>query len=253
MELAFREIGEGKPIIITHGVFGSGDNLFTVSKQIADAGHKVFLVDARNHGLSPHSHIHDYPSMAEDLWEFIQSKELENPTILGHSMGGKSVLQYTQKYSNFGKAIVVDIAPKAYTPHHEHIFKGLEAIPIHTLESRKQAEDIFSEYVVDLGERQFILKNIYRSPEGGFAWRINVEGIRSNRDKIIAEIPLTKQVDKPILFIKGELSPYIQEEDKSRIKEFYSQATFVTLHGANHWVHATKPADFVKVVLNFML
>ncbi|AWW00682.1 alpha/beta fold hydrolase [Arcticibacterium luteifluviistationis] len=252
MKLFFRKVGEGKPLIILHGFLGSSDNLFTISKQLAAAGFAVYLLDARNHGQSPSSSEHNYTLMAEDLAEFIKDENIVNPVILGHSMGGKTVLQYAQKYDNYEKLVIVDIAPKFYPTHHDKIIAGLNAIPINSLKSRKEAETIFSEYVSDPGERMFILKNIYRTDEG-FAWRINIPTLSKELENIGEEIVSTKQIDKPVLFLKGSESDYIKEGDFDVIKETYVNAELIEIEGANHWVHATKPKEFVEAVSNFAL
>ena len=247
----FRKIGEGKPLIILHGVFGSSDNLFTVAKYLAQNNLCVYLLDARNHGQSPDSIEHNYEVMAADLDEFITDKNLVNPIILGHSMGGKTVMTYGQNYDNFEKLIIVDIAPKYYKTHHEHILDGLKVIPIKTLASRKEAEGIFEKYVSNLGERQFILKNIYRTDDG-FAWRINIPVITNEIEQIGAQISDSKTIDKPVLFIRGLDSNYISDEDFENIQNTYTNAELVSIEGANHWVHATKPTKFIEAVLNFI-
>ncbi|WP_341228495.1 alpha/beta fold hydrolase [uncultured Arcticibacterium sp.] len=252
MKLFSRKVGEGKPLIILHGFLGSSDNLFTVSKYLATQGFSVFILDARNHGQSPSSSEHNYQVMADDLAEFIDAEGLENPVILGHSMGGKTVLQYAQKYDNYEKLIIVDIAPKFYPTHHEHIMEGLNAINIDTLKSRKEAEEIFSEYVSDPGERQFILKNIYRMDDG-FAWRINIPTLNSELENVGEEIESSKNIDKPVLFIKGSESSYIKDGDFELIQKTYTNAQLIVIDGANHWVHATKPKEFIEAVTEFAL
>ena len=251
MKLFSRVVGEGTPLVILHGVFGSGDNLYTASKQLAEQGFKVYLVDARNHGLSPHAEEHNYDVMAADLDELLNSEGLVNPIILGHSMGGKTVMQYAQSFDNYQKLIIVDIAPKFYPTHHQHILEGLNAIPIDSISSRKEAEEIFAQYVTDAGERQFILKNIYRTDEGGFHWRINVPVLSKEIYQVGAEIAGDKKITKPVLFIRGSESSYISDVDFEEIKQTYTDVQLVTIEGANHWVHAIKPAEFVDAVVKF--
>lgn len=252
MNIFHRTIGEGQPIVLLHGVFGSGDNLFTVSKLIAQEGYKFYLLDARNHGLSPHSPEHNYKAMAEDLAEWLAQEQLDKPVIIGHSMGGKTVMQFSQESDNYSKLVVIDIAPRAYQPHHSHILKGLRAINLSKIENRKDAENIFANYVSDFGERQFILKNLYRKEEGGFGWRINIEAIGNNIENISGEILLNKEITAPTLFLKGELSNYITDEDEGQIKQVFSNSQIVEIKGANHWVHATKPQEFVATILSFL-
>ena len=252
MKLHYRKIGAGKPLVVLHGVFGSSDNLYTAAKHIAEKGYEVFILDARNHGQSPRSDEFNYTVMASDLNEFILEQELHEPAIMGHSMGGKTVLQFSQHYDAFSKLIVVDISQRKYSPHHSHIIAGLNAINPSNVGSRGEAEEIFSKYVIDPGERQFLLKNLYRKDEGGFDWRINVPVLSQNMERVIEEIPLTKVVEKPFLLIRGGNSNYVQDNDFSVLKQFYPNCTFDTIEGANHWVHAIQPTLFVESVVQFL-
>ncbi len=252
MELFFRKIGEGKPVVFLHGVFGSSDNLFTVSKQIAEAGYAVYTLDARNHGQSPWSPDFNYEVMAEDLNTFLIQNNIENASIIGHSMGGKTLMQFSQNFTNYKNLVIVDIAPRFYPTHHQHIIQGLEAIDLHTLQSRKEAENIFGTYVEDLGERQFILKNLYRTENEGFAWRINIPVISENIYLIGEEIVLENTINAKTLVIRGSESSYVSDQDFSDFKMAYPNAQLATIDGANHWVHATRPAEFVKTIIDFL-
>lgn len=251
MELFFRKIGVGHPVIVLHGVFGSSDNLFTVSKKIAEAGFEVFMLDARNHGQSPRSNEFNYEVMAADVAEFIEKHQLVDPYVIGHSMGGKTAMYFAQTYENFGKIVVVDIAPRFYPTHHNHILAGLTAIPISTIQSRKEAEDIFSNYVSDFGEKQFILKNLYRKDDGSFDWRINVPVISDNIYLVGEEIEMGLKVNKPVLLIRGSESSYVSDDDFENFKAGFPESKMLTINGANHWVHASKPDEFVEAIVDF--
>ena len=252
MKLYFRKIGEGKPLVMLHGVFGSSDNLFTVSKSIAEQGFTVYTLDARNHGQSPRNKEFNYEVMASDLTEFLTDNNIENPVILGHSMGGKTVMQFAMHYNNFEKLIIVDIAPKHYPTHHNHIIEGLNAIDLTKIKSRNDATDIFKNYVSDFGEQQFLLKNLYRTNEGGFDWRVNIPVISKEIDQVGEELINIQIIEKPVLFMRGGDSPYIKDEDVPEIKSIFPNAEIQTIAGANHWIHATKPREFVESVVAFI-
>ncbi|HLO45442.1 MAG TPA: alpha/beta fold hydrolase [Leadbetterella sp.] len=251
MKLFSRKVGEGQPFVVLHGVFGSSDNLFTVCKKIAEARFEVHILDARNHGQSPRSEEFNYEVMANDLNEYLHENSLEEPIIMGHSMGGKTVMTFAQNYTNFSKIIVVDIAPRFYPTHHDHILAGLAAIDLSKISSRKEAEHIFSNYVSDFGEKQFILKNLYRTEEGGFDWRINIPVISKEIYQIGGEINLEKKVEKPTLLIRGSDSSYVTDADFEIFQASFTNAELATIDGANHWVHATKPTEFIECILAF--
>lgn len=252
MELHYRTMGEGQPIIILHGVFGTSDNWQTFAKQLSDS-YQIFLLDQRNHGLSPHSDTFDYHVMAEDLREFIERHELKNPVILGHSMGGKVAMFFAVSHPNlFEKMIVVDIAPRHYPVHHQKILEALGAVKIDQVSSRKEAEDQMKPYIADFGIRQFLLKNLKREDNDSFGWKLNLSVIRDNIERIGEAVDDSRPVDKPVLFVGGEKSDYIRDEDHALISKIFPQARIKTIPGAGHWVHAEQPKLLLEEVKGFL-
>ena len=254
MKLFYRQVGEnGSPIIILHGIFGSSDNWLTIGKILGET-HRVYMVDQRNHGQYPQSGDFDYNVMAEDLKEFIDDHKIENLMLIGHSMGGKTVMQFAMNYPDrFSKMIVVDIAPKFYPVHHSMILQGLASINLKTLKSRTEANDLLKRFEENEGVRQFLLKNLWRNPakNNEFDWRINVPVITKNIDIVGFELSNEKPVIKPALFIRGSESYYIQPEDERKIWELFPNYELITIEGAGHWVQADKPAAFIEIVTQF--
>ncbi len=259
MKLFFREIGEptAPPIVILHGIFGSSDNWLTVSKTIAAHGYRVFALDQRNHGQSPRSDEFGYQSMAADLHEFLLDHNLTDVVLVGHSMGGKTVMQYAMTYRHgpqppvLSKLVVVDIAPKFYPIHHAEILRGLNAIDLLKLTHRTEADHILSRYEPIPTVRQFLLKNLYRTDSETFAWRLNLPVIERELHGIGEELTDMHPVLTPTLFIRGSESPYILDEDLPGIRRLFPNMTLETIAGAGHWVQAEKPAEFVKLLLGF--
>lgn len=247
MKLFFRVVGEGQPIVILHGIFGSSDNWLTQAR-LMSAKYKVYTIDQRNHGLSPHDDAFDYPSMVNDLAEFIEQHNIDEPVVIGHSMGGKVAMNFALAHPDkLQKLIVVDIAPKAYDLEHYVIIDGLKSIPIDSLESRNEADEALSRFVPEPDVRQFLLKNLQRKPEGGFSWKINLPVIDKHLSKIGYDLEFPGTFDKPTLFIRGGRSKYIRDNDLDRIKQVFPKTTLETLD-TGHWVQAEKPKEFVELV-----
>lgn len=251
MKLNYKSLGSGPPLVILHGLFGSLDNWMTLAKVFAEK-HTVYLVDQRNHGLSPHDSEFNYTAMANDLGEFLDDHGLQDPILLGHSMGGKTVMKFgLDRPDRWKKIVVVDIAPRAYPVHHQKILAGLNAIPVSTISSRGEAEKRLSEYVADIGQRQFLLKNLKRTPDG-FAWKMNLPVIEREIEIIGEGFLDHSPVAGPVLFIRGANSDYINDSDIDSLTALFPDAGLVTIHGAGHWVHAEKPAELVKAVQDFI-
>jgi pimeloyl-ACP methyl ester carboxylesterase len=255
MKLFYRQTGEnGKPIIILHGLFGTSDNWLTIGKILGETN-RVYMLDQRNHGQSPWSYVFDYHAMAEDLKEFIDDHELENPMLIGHSMGGKTIMQFAMNYADsFSKMIVVDIAPKFYPVHHTMILQGLASIDLKTLKSRTEANELLKRFEENEGVRQFLLKNLWRNPakNNEFDWRINVPVITKNIDVVGFELSNEHAVNQPVLFIRGAESNYIQSEDERKIWDLFPDYELITIEGAGHWVQADKPREFLEIVQRFL-
>jgi len=251
MKLFFRELGQGQPFIILHGLMGSSDNWLTQAKMLASK-YRVYMVDQRNHGQSPHSDEFDYKVLANDLKDFIKEHKLEKPIVLGHSMGGKAAMNFAVLNSiMLERMIVVDIAPKDYPVHHDNIVEGLKAIPIDSLQSRNEADTILSDYVPEADVRQFLLKNLSRKPEGGFAWKINLPVIDKNLELIGEGMQYPGTFNGSTLFVRGGRSNYVKDEDRQPIKDLFPNSRLVTLD-TGHWVQAEKPQEFVEVVRDFL-
>lgn len=254
MELKYRAYGQGQPLIILHGLFGQSDNWNTLAKRFADNDFRVFTIDQRNHGLSPHSSVWDYQSMAEDLNEFIEVHQLHQPIIIGHSMGGKTVMFFELLFPHIAKQLViVDIAPKAYKPHHDAVLQALNAVDFNLITTRKEAEAVLNEYITDFGTKQFLLKNIYWKDDESkqMAWRFNLETITKEYNNISVEIP-DGTSDTDTLFIRGEKSNYILDSDIDLIKQHFSHYQLKTITNSGHWVHAEQPDAFLNCVMEFI-
>jgi pimeloyl-ACP methyl ester carboxylesterase len=253
MKLQFRKFGSGQPIIILHGLFGQSDNWNSLAKQFGDSGYSVYAVDQRNHGLSPHSDEWNYQVMSEDLKELIVSEQLDNVILLGHSMGGKTVMQFALNFPEFvDKLIVVDIAPKFYPLHHQLVLQALTAVDFNVVKTRREAEAILSQFITDFGTKQSLLKNIYWKEDGQLDWRFNLKVIADQIVNVGEATPTDHSCDVPTLFIRGEHSNYILNEDLTLIHDLFPRSMLETISGAGHWIHAEKPAAFFDCVLGFI-
>lgn len=252
MKLNHRILGEGKPLIILHGLFGSLDNWQSHAKRFAEY-YQVILVDERNHGHSPWSDEISYPLMAEDLLELIDDLGFDKVNLLGHSMGGKTVMEFSEKHRDrVEKLIVADIGFKQYPLHHQQIIAGMDAVSASERNSRSAAEAILAQFVPDNSNRQFIMKNLYWVDKTQLGWRFNLEALKANMNNILAEIQLEENWI-PTLFIRGEKSNYILDDDLPLMEEKYPDMQLFTIPNAGHWVHAEAPELFMNTVLEFLV
>ena len=267
MELYYREMGRGEPLIILHGLYGSSDNWLNIGKALSETYH-VYLVDQRNHGYSPHSDKHNYYVMRDDLMEFMQSQGLEKANFLGHSMGGKTALFFAVAYPDMvQRLMVVDIAPTPYQMltetnpqalNHLNIMNALYNLDINTISTLKEADRQLADTIPYQRVRQFLLKNLKRDKDGTFRWLLNISAIRNELPAILDGLDPENYKEKnavfsfPVLFIKGELSEYIQPEHMDAILKIFPNADIQTIAGAGHWVHAEKREEFLETANRFL-
>jgi len=267
MNLFFREEGQGPPLVIVHGLYGSSDNWLTVGKKLSSR-FKVYMIDQRNHGRSPNSPDHSYEALTSDLASFFDQRQIEKAIVMGHSMGGKTAMSFAADYpERIEKLIVVDIAPKDYFLLndesqyflHKNILEAMLNIDFNRMESRKDVENYLLERIDSAPIVQFLLKNVHRKKETHwFEWRLNVQVLYDNLDEIISGVNASWFDDRlpifnyPVLFIKGENSKYILPEDFQTIRQIYPSAVIRVIPDAGHWLHAEQPQLFLEVLEQFL-
>ncbi|MEI6816959.1 MAG: alpha/beta fold hydrolase [Bacteroidota bacterium] len=253
MKLFSRKFGDhSQSLVILHGVFGSSDNWQTIAKRLSD-NYSVYTLDARNHGQSPHDNALNFDGMAEDLIEFIDDNALLNPILIGHSMGGKTVMAFADKYPDEAKnMVVIDIGPKNYPIHHRQIIDALLSINFTILKTRKDVEMELGKTIPDFGTRQFLMKSLYWKNDTELDWRFNVQAIKDNINEIGIGQLHNHPYLKPTLFIKGDKSNYILEEDWDDILKLFPHAKLCTVKNAGHWVHADNPEGFMECLNDFL-
>lgn len=247
MKLNYKKQGSGQPIIILHGLFGMLDNWQSIANQLAE-NHEVWLVDQRNHGRSPHADEHTYTVMAADLHELITDHHIEKPLLVGHSMGGKTVMCFAQKYPDIARAlVVVDMGIREYPIHHDGIIDALHSLKVEEISSRNEADEQLAKHISSFGIRQFLLKNLHRKKEGGFEWKFNLPVLEAAMEDIVHALP-DGNVDTPALFIAGGASNYITAADVPEIMAQFTNAEVEVIPDAGHWVHAEKPEEVTKMI-----
>jgi pimeloyl-ACP methyl ester carboxylesterase len=191
--------------------------------------------------------------MAEDLRALTEELNLKNIILLGHSMGAKVAMTFAQQHPTIiKKLILVDMGIKEYPMHHQHILAGIKSLNLSEYASRGEAERVLEVHLENPGVRQFLLKNLYWKSKGELAWRMNVRVLEKNMGEILSAIP--KQVVlTTTIFIRGELSNYILDEDIPDIENVFPDSEFETILGAGHWVHAEAQEEFIQLVLGFCL
>ena len=267
MKLYYKKLGSGHPLIILHGLYGSGTNWLSIANKLSSLC-EVYLVDQRNHGQSPHADSHSYPLLMDDLVELVDDLGMKKVMLLGHSMGGKTAMYFaTQHPGRVSKLMVADISPLPYMRNdmeaqqiysHQQIISALLAIELKQQRSLGEIDDDLSHYLPDKRLRQFLLKNLYRQSGRPYRWRLNLEVLLHSLDNMVDglsfdEFSVQGFSQFPVLFLKGEQSAYIGPEDEVAIRSLFPGAEIAGIPDAGHWLHAEQPEMFVKLVKSFIV
>lgn len=232
-----------RPLLIAHGLFGSGRNWGVISKRLSNE-RQVIAVDMRNHGLSPRNDSHTYPEMAADLAEVIDGQW----DVLGHSMGGKAAMMLALHYpEKVGRLIVADIAPVAYTHEQNQNIAAMRRVDLATVENRNDAAEQLGD--LDDGLKAFFLQSLDLKDR---RWRLNLDALEANMPHVIGFPEVTGTYEGKTLFLSGANSDYVKPDYRTRIKDLFPNAHFAKIPGTGHWLHAEKPREFEQAVRTFL-
>ena len=242
----------GTPLLVFHGLFGMLDNWGSFGKEMGEL-FPVHLIDLRNHGKSFHSEEMTHDDLAHDISHYMEFHHIEKANLLGHSLGGKAVMQFAIKYPiKVQKLIVVDIAPKAYPPHHQGILKALESVDFEKITTRQEAEGVLQQYIPEKSVIQFLAKNLYWKDDKKLDWRFNLKTLSERYSEFVSNAIKFGVFSGETLFIAGAKSNYILPQDEFQIKQQFPNSSVVTVENAGHWVQAENPRDFNEAVKDFI-
>ncbi len=236
------------PLLIVPGLFGSARNWRAIAKRLSDE-REVISVDMRNHGESPRAPTQSYHDMAADLAEVIATHGAK-ADVLGHSMGGKAamVLALTRP-ELVHRLVVADIAPVAYTHTQSHLIAAMKALDPAAYDTRSAADRALAKDVHDPAVRAFLLQSLDLK---NHRWRLNLVVLERELPKIMGFPDVGSPFPRPALFLAGGASDYIRPQYRPRIKALFPAARFASIPGADHWLHAEKPREFVAAVRAFL-
>jgi pimeloyl-ACP methyl ester carboxylesterase len=236
------------PLVIAHGLFGSGRNWGVIARRLADT-RLVIAVDMRNHGASDWHDRHDYPALADDLAEVIADAG-GRADVVGHSMGGKAAMMLALRHGAAVRRLVVaDIAPVTYTHSQQPFIDAMRAVDLSRVTRRSEAEAQLAEHGVEPALQSFFTQSL---DVAGRRWRLNLDALAAQLPAIMGFPDIDAQWDGPALFLAGAASDYVRPEHRVLIRALFPRARFAKLPGAGHWLHADRPREFEAAVRAFL-
>jgi esterase len=258
MALYFQEFGEADgpsaPLVIVHGLFGSSVNWRAMARKLAE-NRKVYTVDMRNHGKSPHMDIMSYEAMAMDLVRFMDSAGLKQADIVGHSMGGKAAMVAALLYPEHVKSMaILDIAPVTYTHSYTEMLNAMLAIDMEKCSSRSEVEEKLKKGIPDDSTRLFIMQNVVAGDDG-LAWRLNLPVLIEYMDDIIgfpAELVEARRYEGNVAMIYGKNSDYVKASAGPVVRDYFPNSEFISVDEAGHWIQVDQPEVLLELLQNHL-
>lgn len=243
--LEYQSFGEGDPLLIVHGLYGSGRNWGVIAKRLADE-RRVVTVDMRNHGASPWFDTHSYRELAQDLAEVLD--DIGQADVLGHSMGGKASMTLALEYPNIVNSLTVaDIAPVGYSHTQMPMIEAMRRVDFAKVNKRSDALPMLGD--IDPGVASFLLQSLDIT---GQKWRLNLDALAREMPEIIGFPEIEGRYDGPTLFLSGANSDYVLPAHRGTINALFPKAKFAKIPDAGHWLHAEKPREFEAAVRAFL-
>ncbi|WP_167620042.1 alpha/beta fold hydrolase [Paracoccus ravus] len=239
------------PVLLAHGLFGSGKNLGGLARRLAET-RRVISLDMRNHGDSFHDPDHSYPALAGDLAEIIRAQGGQ-ADVLGHSMGGKAAMMLALTHPELVRRLaVLDIAPFAYGHTQTPLIDAMEAVDLRDLKLRSEADRRLGDYVDTPGVRAFLLQSLDLKSLPP-RWKFNLATLREQMPTLVgwpSDAPKAT-FDGPVLVLAGAESDYVREPQVEAIRAHLPQAKIRFLAGSGHWLHADRPSEVADTVAEF--
>jgi pimeloyl-ACP methyl ester carboxylesterase len=243
--------GDGKPLVLLHGLFGAARNLGVLSRGLSQ-GARVITMDLRNHGESPHGLPMDFATMAADVAETLGSLGIGRADVAGHSLGGKTAmaLALTQP-ERVDRLAVLDIAPIPYDHDYDDYVAAMLALDFAPGVTRGEVDQALAQTVKVASMRAFLLNNLVLGATPH--WRIGLVEIQAAMLDLLAwpELPGAAPFAGPTLFLCGADSDYVGPEADAPIRTLFPNAIRQSIAGAAHWLHADKPREVIASLQEF--
>ncbi|PIE07741.1 MAG: alpha/beta hydrolase [Rhodobacterales bacterium] len=249
--LATREYGSDTglpPVLIVHGLFGSGRNWGVIAKRLSDA-RRVVTVDMRNHGASRWEESHSYHDLAADLAEVVEAIG-GRADVIGHSMGGKGAMMLAlDRPALVRRLIVADIAPVAYSHSQVHLVHAMRGLDLTRIATRTDADRVLSEAIDERDVRAFLLQSLDVKAR---RWMLNLDVLERDMELITGFPAVSGRFDGPAFFLAGAESDYVLPQHRPVIKRLFPNARQAKIPDAGHWLHAENPRAFEAAARAFL-
>lgn len=256
MELYYKEYGSkfSPTVVFLHGLLSSGDTWYPIVKKLQSTFHCI-VPDSRNHGSSFHAEHICYECMVEDLHSLLTDLKLCTVSLVGHSMGGRTAMVFSSMYPEMvEKLVIVDAGIHKFPDDRIlNTMRIIHGINLKEFKDRKDIENTLAGIVPSLTLQQVVLKNIRRTPDGSYEWKINLFSLLSHYSLLASELQLNYKYEGPTLILRSNNSEYVTDEDIQNIQQFFPNIHWKIVPNTGHSIHIDAPLEFTSIVREFLL
>ena len=256
LEQSFVAWGEPKrpAMVLLHGLTGHARMWDAFARAMA-ASHRVIALDQRGHGDTewPRPPAYDTADFVGDLRAFVDARGVERFTLIGLSMGAHNALAFAIRYPELVERLVsVDVPPTIRLPRDRRALAGSD--PARSGFESIEAAFAAERPVYPLSSQEVLMHrvrhNLRQREDGRWVWKHSPDVARHwNPDDLSEAI---RAIRCPTLIVRGGESEVLDAETATRTTEAIPHAMLVTVEDSGHSVPMDKPAEFERVVREFV-
>jgi pimeloyl-ACP methyl ester carboxylesterase len=251
--------GNGQPILFLHGGGLNAHTWDMVCIMLRDR-YRCIALDQRGHGDSEWSPVVDYAveTQLADLEGFINQLRLENPVLVGQSMGGLNSIAYAIRHSAQMKGlVVVDVGPEINPAGTQRIREFASTPELDSPEAFLERAVKFNPLRNPAVLRRSLFYNLRHTPTGKWALkhdqrRSSEESTRiatAQRDLLALQI---SHISCPTLILRGALSDVLTDQAADRFARALPKARWFGIESAGHNVQGDNPAGLLNALEPFL-
>ena len=250
--------GNGHPIVFLHGGGLNAHTWDVVALMLRDR-YRCIALDQRGHGDSEWSPAIDYgvETQVRDVEEFVESLKLEQPILVGQSMGGLNAMACAVRHSERLKGlVVVDVGPEIDAAGAQRIREFASTPELESPEAFLERAVKFNPLRNPAVLRRSLFYNLRQLPSGKFAlkhdqrraseeaWRIST----AQRERLRREVT---RISCPTLIVRGALSDVLSDQAAENFARSLPHARWVQVEKAGHNVQGDNPRGLLDAILPF--
>jgi len=261
-EIYYTDQGQGRPVVLSHGWPLSSDAWQVEVKLLADNGYRAIAHDRRGHGRSAKTYTgNDMDTYARDLAELVESLDLHDLAVIGHSTGGGEVVRYAAQHGA-GRVTRV-ITAGAVPPLMVQTASNPDGLPIEAFDGiRAGVLKDSSQFYIDLSEAFFGANRPGSAVSEGAKREFWRQGMLVNLAaaydcvKAFSETDFTEDLvalDVPIFIAHGDDDQIVPINDAAlKSIELVKDGTLKVYPGAPHGIYGDYQAELDQDILAFL-